>query len=179
MPGSDLKATEVPWFWVTVLAGVFTVLGAAIGWFSAWAGDRRKRKQEDKWRWTADIRKGSADVISLSQQLVSSTGALNIQLATAKNLTEDQRNVYVRAVVNERRMNTIELGAASHALAFIAGKPLIDAINDFNDATYALVDIRTQIGADPAEDERLEAAYEQTRTSFTSAVRTAIHVVKK
>lgn len=60
---------SAPWWGVPVIAGVFLILGAAVGFWFNWQIESRKLSRIEAVRWDADIREYTAELISAERQL--------------------------------------------------------------------------------------------------------------
>lgn len=68
---SGVSEQSAPWWGVSVVAGLFLLLGGLLSFLSTRLNQKYLQKQSERIRWDNDIRELSSELISLSQTLIT------------------------------------------------------------------------------------------------------------
>jgi hypothetical protein len=107
---SGVGSGNAPWWGVSVLAGVFTLLGAGISQLTTWLLDRSRARRADATRWHRDRLEAYSVIMQKLDRIFS-------QLVDDEARTADPMSIY----------DAVE-AAASHA-TLVAGRTVGEAIS--------------------------------------------------
>ncbi|MGH8953694.1 MAG: hypothetical protein ACRDVF_01640 [Microbacterium sp.] len=82
-----------PWWGVPVIAGVFLLLGAVVGYFFNRLQDDRRAKREKLERWDQNLLNYTSTVMTMTRQLIEDSADHESVLSTLSELAVHQMNV--------------------------------------------------------------------------------------
>ncbi len=128
-----------PWYGVPLIAGVFLVVGAVLGFLFNWLADRRKARREDIRKWDDRVLELSAKVIALAAQVESEIVTDPTKQDEAQPLIQWDETGEMTVTMPQAWITFQMLTQDCAALGMVAPQNVKDAADTLHSATKSLL----------------------------------------
>lgn len=166
-----VSSGSAPWWGVPVIAGIFLMAGAVLGFLFNQSIERKKVLREDQIRWHNVVRELAAEVLVLGDNLAWSGRNLNSMRVDGKDPEGASLPVYVKELQNFVD-NLQHMFSKANELNLLVPSSVGDPLFLF---TYVSRDTQ-KVPQDDEERELIRKAHKKFKDDFLAAVRSYLEI---